>query len=256
VLFEYAPRHDAAAVDRLLADYQGYLVADAHAVYDHLYADGTIVEVGCWAHQHRYFFKALGSEPERAREALALIGALFAIERPLVGTALAHRTAVRREQSGPLVARFFAWCDGLADAVLDETPLAAAVRYARNQRAALSRFLDDACLPHDNNISERELRRQVVGRKNWLFVGSDEAAEANTTFVSLLASCRIHGLEPWTYLRDLFCLLPDWPHRRVLELAPVRWHQTLQQPETQERLAINPFRAATIVIDQPHADAS
>lgn len=256
VLFGYTPRHDSAGVDRLLAGYQGYLVADAHAVYDHLYADGSVIEVGCWAHQRRYFFQALGSEPERAREALALIGALFAIERTLVGTALPHRATVRREQSGPLVARFFAWCDGLADYVLDDTPLAAAVRYARNQRGALMRFLDDARLPLDNNISERALRRQVLGRKNWLFIGSDEAAEVNITFVSLLASCQLHGLEPWTYLRDLFCVLPDWPQRRVLELAPVHWQETLQQPDTQERLAINPFRSATIALDHPHADAS
>jgi len=95
-----------------------------------------------------------------------------------------------------------------------------------------------------------------VGRKNWLFVGSDEAAAVNTTFVSLLASCQVHGLEPWAYLRDLFCLLPDWPHRRVLELAPVHWQETLQQSDAQERLATNPFRAATIALDQPHADAS
>jgi hypothetical protein len=81
----------------------------------------------------------------------------------------------------------------------------------------------------------------VIGRKNWLFVGTDEAAEVNTTFVSLLASARLHALEPWAYLRDLFCLLPDWPHRRVFELAPVAWQQTLQQSDTQERLAANPF---------------
>lgn len=256
VLFGYTPRHDSAGVDRWLAGYRGYLVADASAVYDHLYATGAVVEVGCWAHLRRYFFKTLGSEPERAREALALIGALFAIERTLAGAALPQRAAVRRAQSAPVVTRFFAWCDALADAVLDETPLAAAVGYARNQRAALKRFLDDARLPLDNNLSERELRRQVVGRKNWLFVGSDEAAAVNTTFVSLLASCQVHGLEPWTYLRDLFCLLPDWPARRVLELAPVHWQETLQQADTQQRLAINPFRAATIALDQPHADAS
>lgn len=85
---------------------------------------------------------------------------------------------------------------------------------------------------------------------------STKSWELHTTFVSLLASCQLHGLEPWTYLRDLFCVLPDRPQRRVLELAPVHWQQTLQQPDTQERLAINPFRSATIALEQPHADAS
>ncbi len=256
VLFGYSPRHDSAGVDKLLAGYQGYLVADAHVVYDHLYADGAVVEVGCWAHQRRYFFKALGSEPERARDALAMIGALFKIERDLAGATRLHREAVRREQSGPLVARFFDWCDDLVAQVLDDTPLAAAIGYARNQRDALERFLEDGRLPLHNNASERALRHEVIGRKNWLFVGTDDAAEVNTTFVSLLASARLHALEPWAYLRDLFCLLPDWPHRRVFELAPVVWQQTLQQPDTQERLATNPFRAATLALDQPHADDS
>jgi len=254
VLFGYSPRHDSAGVDRLLAGYRGYLVADAHVVYDHLYADGTVVEVGCWAHQRRYFFKALGSEPERAREALAMIGALFATERQIASAPRAHREAVRREQSGPLVARFFDWCDALVEQVLDDTPIATAIGYARNQRRALERFLTDGRLPLHNNASERELRREVLGRRNWLFVGSDEAAEVNTTFVSLLASCRLHTIEPWTYLRDLFCLLPDWSNRRVLELAPMYWKQTLEQPDTQERLAANPFRAATLALDRPHTD--
>ena len=82
----------------------------------------------------------------------------------------------------------------------------------------------------------------AVGRKAWLFVGSDQGAEVNTTFVSLLASCQMHAIEPWGYLRDLFCLLPDWPVRRVLELAPLNWRQTLEQEDAQRKLALNPFR--------------
>lgn len=255
VLFGYSPRHDSAGVDKLLAGYQGYLVADAHAVYDHLFAEGKVVEVGCFAHARRYFYKALGSEPERAREALAMIGALFQIERQIASTPPTSRHAVRQEQSRPLVDRFFAWCDGLVDRVLDETPLAKAIGYARNQRAALRRFLDDGRLPLHHNASELQLRREVIGRRNWLFVGSDDAATVNTTFVSLLASCGLHGIEPWAYLRDLFCLLPGWSQLRVLELAPAYWQQTLAQKDTQERLAINPFRTALLALDQPqHCD--
>jgi len=90
----------------------------------------------------------------------------------------------------------------------------------------------------------------VIGRKNWLFVGTDEAATVNTTFVSLLASCALHRLEPWAYLRDLFCLLPGWPQRRVLDLAPAHWAQTCEQQDTQERLAANPFRLALLALDR------
>ncbi len=254
VLFGYSPRHDSAGVDKLLAGYRGYLVADAHAVYDHLYADGTVVEVGCWAHQRRYLFKTLASEPEHAREGLAMIGALFQIERTIATASRAQREAIRQERARPIVDRFFTWCDGLVDYALDDTPLAKAIGYARNQRDALRRFLDDGRLPLHNNASELQLRREVVGRRNWLFVGSDEAAEVNTTFVSLLASCGLHKLEPWAYLRDLLCLLPAWPHHRVLQLAPAYWKQTSEDADTQRRLAANPFRAATLALDRSHRD--
>ncbi len=229
VLYRYSHKHDSAAVDRLLAGYKGHLVADAHSVYDHLYQTGDVVEVGCWAHCRRYFYKALTSDPARAEHALSLIRGLYRLERPLQGATRKKREEVRRQKSRPLVETFFAWCDQQAAVVLDETPICRALGYARNQRAALCRFLDDGRLPLDNNISEQHLRREVLGRKNWLFLGSDEGARVNTIFVSLLASCQLHGIEPWAYLRDLFCLLQAWPKSRILELAPAFWQQTLQQ---------------------------
>ena len=88
----------------------------------------------------------------------------------------------------------------------------------------------------DNNRSELELRRQAVGRKNWLFVGNDDGAEWNAIAVSLIASCELHGIEPWAYLRDVLILLPDWPKGRILELAPKFWKQTLEQSDAQKRL--------------------
>ena len=242
VLFCYSRRHDGAAVDKLLDGYEGYLVADAHSVYDHLFKDGKVVEVGCFAHARRYFWKALGSEPDRAREALAMIGALFQIERTIEGVPRERREAIRNEQSRPIVERFFAWCDGLAGQVLEDTPLAKAIGYARNQRGALMRFLEDGRLPIHNNGSELQLRRQVVGRRNWIFCGSDDGAEVNTVFVSLLASCGLHQIEPWEYLRDIFCLLPSWPRSRALELAPAYWKKTLEDEDTQRKLVANPFR--------------
>jgi transposase len=245
-LFGYSPRHDSAAVDRFLQGYQGYLVADAHAVYDHLYQSGEVIEVACWSHCRRYFFQALSSEPERAREALAFIGGLFEIERSASCEPSKKRQAIREQRSRPIVEKFFAWCEAQLDEMLDDTPLAKGIGYARNQRVALSRFLEDGRLPLHNNGSELQLRRQVVGRRNWLFVGSDEAAEVNTTFVSLLASAQMHEIEPWSYLRDLLCLLPRWSKRRVLELAPAYWSKTLACPDTQQRLATNVFRPLTL----------
>jgi hypothetical protein len=120
---------------------------------------------------------------------------------------------------------------GRGPLALDETPLARGITYATNQRKALEGFLDDPRLPLSNNISERALRREV-GRKNWLFVGNDDAAEVNAAFVSLLASC--------------FMLLPSWPASRVLELSPHLWKQTLEHEDAQQRLAANPFRRVSL----------
>lgn len=252
VLFAYTAKHDAASVDELLEGYRGYLVADAHAVFDHLYKDGALIEVACWAHARRYWFKALDTDPERARKALAFIGGLFRVERTWATAPPEQRLEARRVESRPIVDAFFAWCKEEAGRVLDETPTAKAIGYAVNQRVALQRFLDDGRLPIHNNGSERALRREAIGRKNWLFVGSDDAAEVNAAFVSLLASCQLHGVEPWSYLRDLFCLLPSWPARRVLELAPANWKQTLQNQDAQQRLDANVFRRATLGLLDDH----
>jgi transposase len=246
VLFEFSQSHDSEATAKLLNGYSGYLVADAHVVYDHLYAGGQIVEVGCWSHARRYFFKALASDPERSKQALSYMGALFKIERTIADEPRRKKEAVRDKKSRALVRDFFAWCQAERDLVLDESPIAAAIGYAINQQKALERFLDDGRLPMTNNISERNLRKEAVGRKNWIFVGSEDGAAANTTFVSLIASCEVHGIEPWRYLRDLFYLLPDWPKSRVLELAPAYFEKTLQQDEAQRRLAENPPRRALL----------
>ena len=246
VLFGYAPKHDSEAVDKLLGGYKGYLVADAHTVYDHLYRQGDVIEVGCWAHGRRYFFKSLTSDPENAKAALAYIKTLFVIERAHATSPPEIKHRIRQEQARPVVEEFFSWCDAMAPKVLDETPISKAIGYARNQREALMRFLDDGRLPIHNNFSERQLRREAIGRKNWLFLGNDEGGETNATFVSLLASCQLHDIEPLGYLRDLFCLLPSWSNKRVLELAPAYWTTTLAGEETQRKLAANVYRQISL----------
>ena len=153
---------------------------------------------------------------------------------------------MRRRESKRVVERFFAWCEATVAQALDETPLAKGLRYALNQRSALVRFLEDGRLPIHNNHSEQALRREAVGRKNWIFIGNDDAGEINASFATLLASCQLHGIEPWAYLRDLFCLLPSWPARRVLELAPAAWRRTAEQSEVQRRLDRDIFRRATL----------
>jgi transposase len=246
ILFTYTPKHDGDAVDDFLKGYKGHLVCDAHSVYDHLFRTGDVIECACMSHARRYHFKALQTDPERAGRALTLLGALFKLERALATSTPEERRRVRQEKAKPVLEEYFAWCDREAELVLDETPISKAIGYSRNQRVALSRFLEDGRLPMHNNLSERELRREAVGRRNWIFLGSDDGGEVNATFVTLLASCQLHGLEPLGYLRDLFCLLPSWPAKRVIELAPAYWQQTLQQEDAQQRFATNLFRQVSL----------
>jgi transposase len=253
VVFAFSQSHDSDAVDKLLGGYDGFVVADAHAVYDHLYGDDGATEVACWGHARSYFFKVLGSEPEIAREVLANLRVMFMFERKFAEVTRKQRERMRSSKVKLLVDRHFELCRKHEATALDGTPLSAAIRYSLNQEQALRRFLDDGRLPATNNISERQLRRQAVGRKNWIFVGSDDGAAVNTTFTTLVASCHLHDIEPESYLREVMCLLPDWPKSRVLELAPCNWKQTRQQPEAQQLLADNLWLFALREIDAVHA---
>ncbi len=246
ILFGYSPDHNSKAVDELLGGYKGKLIADAHTIYDHLYRAKDVIECGCWAHTRRYFFKSLDTDPERAKFAIELIGKLFEVERVNATAPPERRLAERQRTSTSITEAFFAWCEVESERVLDETPISRALQYARNQKEALCRFLEDGRIPIHNNLSERELRREAVGRKNWLFLGSDDGGEVNATFVTLIASCRHHGIDPATYLRDLFCLIPEWKVNRVLELAPVNWKATVQRDDVQLLLAANVYRRISL----------
>ena len=176
VLFEFSNKHDSAAVDKLLAGYRGYLVADAHAVYDHLYRSGQVVEVACWAHCRRYFFKSLESDPDRAKRALAYISALFKIERTIADEPRKKKEAMRDKKSRSLVHDLFAWCEAQKDAVLDESPIATAIGYAhqpakrareisrRRQVADVEQHLREKPAPASRRPQKLDLRR-LRGRR-------------------------------------------------------------------------------------------
>jgi hypothetical protein len=238
VLFRYTPRHTQDGPKGFLQGYKGYVLADAHSVYELLYRTEEVTEVGCWAHCRRRFFKALSSDKERAHVALGFIGRLYAIDAELKKKQLppAQRTAERRRLATPVLDAFRIWLDVEQLVVLPKSPIGDAIGYARNQWTALTRFLEDGRLRLDNNGAELQLRREAVGRKNWLFVGSDDGAEWNAIVVSLIASCELHGIEPWAYLRDVLILVPDWPRDRLLELSPKCWKQTLEQTDARQRL--------------------
>jgi transposase len=123
------------------------------------------------------------------------------------------------------------WLDAEALVVLPKAPIADAIGYVRNQWGALTRFVEDARLKLDNNIAERQLRRVAVGRKNWLFAGSEDGAERACVLYSLLATCKLHGVNPFEYLRDVIMRVGRHPARHVLELSPKAWKQKIKHAD-------------------------
>jgi transposase len=237
VFYKYTPRQTREEPKTLFAGFKGYVQADAAGVYDAMFRqeDGP-TEVGCWSHARRKYFESVRSNRERALIGIGFIGKLFEIDRDLKGLPPAKKTELRRARAGPVLQVFREWKDKLLQGrdLEPRSPIARALRYTDRHWTALTRFLDDGRLRLDNNPSELELRRLVVGRKNWLFVGSDETAPVTCTFVSLIASCALHGLNSEKYLRDLFRVLPSWPRTRVLELAPKYWNKTRERIDPAE----------------------
>jgi transposase len=236
VLFGFSGRHVQDVPKELLQGYRGYVLADASSVYDALFeaADGP-TEAGCWSHCRRRFFFAAPTDT-RAIVGLKLADTLFAIERELADLSPSLRRADRIRRSKPVLDEFAHWRDGLmGDATVDPRgPLAKALRYSMNHWNALCRFLENGRIPISNNVSERQLRHIAVGRKNWMFFGSEEHAKIACTWLSLIASAKLNGLNPEAYLRDLFRVLPGWPESRVFELAPKNWSQTRARLNAQE----------------------
>jgi len=241
VFFEYLPRETSAAIGERFRGFSGYVLADAKSVYDLLYRPphqrpppddgepdpGVRTEVGCWAHARRRFWEAAITRDPIAREAILRIKRIFDADRELRDRPPDQRGALRQVQVRPYVDDFLTWAATHYEEVKDRRgPLRSALGYVVRQADALRCFLEDGRLPLTNNHSERELRRVAVGRKAWLFVGSDDHAQAAGNLFSLIASARLHQLDPEAYLRDLFRVLPHWPRGRFLELAPRYWSVT------------------------------
>jgi transposase len=237
IFFEYTPKETSATVGELFKGFQGpFIQADAKSVYDFLFRPpdniddpdlATPSEVGCWSHARRKFWEATVAKSAVAREGLARINRIFGLERKWQGRPHADIKQLRHTFARPHLEAFFEWATALHERVAGERGLVrSALGYVVRQQTALMRYLDDGRLLVDNNRSERELRRIAVGRKAWLFVGSDDHAEAAGHLFSLIASARLHALDPEAYLRDLVRVLGHWPRGRYLELAPRYWAKT------------------------------
>jgi hypothetical protein len=207
----------------VLRHYEGLLQADAAPIFDVLFEDGTRIEVGCNAHARRKFVQAKKTHLREVAFVLKAYQQVYKIEARLRDVSPEERRAVRQAEAKPILEALDAFLDALAPTLVPGTPMATAVNYSINHRAALRRFLDNGRLEADNNAVERALRLVAVGRKNWLFAGSEGSAKTAAILYTLVGGCKDLGLDPWEYLRDVISRLSADPKAPVAELTPRAW---------------------------------
>jgi len=209
-----------------------YLQADAFSGYDGIYtgSDSYILEVACWAHARRKFFEARSSSPAEASLILEMIRRLYKVEDRARPVDDAARRAMRQAETVPILKRLREELDRLSSRLLPKSALAQAITYALNQWRALCRYTEDGQLTIDNNMSERRLRVQAIGRKNWMFLAGVKAGPRAAVLCTILAGAKRHRLEPWAYLHDVILQLSvNATPESLTQLLPDRW--ALAHPE-------------------------
>lgn len=242
IFFEYQPKHTSAAVCDMFRGFSGFIQADAHAIYDALFRGEAVdddtqapTEVACWSHARRRFWEAAVCGFAVGREGLLRIRKLYNLDQTWTDLPPAARLAKRRVVLKPLVDELFEWARAQNDLTsLERGIVNKALGYALRQELALRRFLEEGRLRMDNNHSENALRVVASGRKAWLFFGSDDHAEAAANLYSLIAGCKLHGIDPESYLAEVIRVMPYWPRDRYLELAPAYWARTRERLDPAE----------------------
>ncbi|MGF6609357.1 hypothetical protein OKW45_004279 [Paraburkholderia sp. WSM4175] len=230
VWYQYSPDRKGERPRTHLQGWSGILQADAFSGYDALYRDGTIIEAACWAHVRRKFYDLY--ELERSpvsQEALSRIAALYAIEREVRGRKPEVRQSVRMARALPLADTLKDWLEHTLAQVSAKSGLGKAIRYALGNWPALVRYCEDGRIEIDNNTAERSIRPLVLGRRNYLFAGSDGGGQSAAVIYSLIGTARLNGIEPYAYLRTVFERIAEHPINRIDALLP--WHlMPVEQP--------------------------
>src|SRR5437660_810854 len=225
-VFDFTMNRGREGPKEFLKDYTEILLADAYGGYNGVVAGNAITRAGCWSHARRKFVEAEKTAPEIARAAVDLIGRLFAVEKQAKDVSVAERLALRQTQSVAVLAelrrKLLTWKEQL----LPKHPMAEAVNYTLSQWEELTVFTSDGAVPIDNNVSEREMKRVVLNRKNSLFVGNPRGGRTAAILASLTSSCRRHDMDPHLYFMQLLANLPTWPARDLDAWLPDRWKQT------------------------------
>jgi len=240
VVFRAVRHHDGASIGALLQGFKGHLLSDASSIYNGLHLFG-IIELACWAHVRRYFWKATLTESALAYEALSIIGALFKViaESNRISN-LGERGAFRVKHATPLVNAFDAWMEQARTRAEPGGRIEKALNYATHLHDARRAFLADPRLKLHNNDSERELRALKKGLDNWQHFETKAGLEVYTVYRSLIASCALHRLNPYDYLEEVLRLVRHWPVDRLIELAPKHWLATRAGLDDRLRRAVDP----------------
>jgi transposase len=221
VVFRYSPDRKGEHPQAHLKPFKGALQADAYSGFNELYVGDDIVEVACWAHVRRKFYEFyVAKQSPIAAEALRRIGQLYAIEADIRGRVPEERAAVRHSRAAALLHEFQGWLQDQLLRLSKKSDLAIAIRYALSNWTALTRYVDDGRLEIDNNAAERALRAVALGRKNYLFTGSDAGGEHAAALYSLIGTAKLNGIDPEAYLRHVLERIADHPITRVNELLP------------------------------------
>jgi len=211
--------------EEFFKNYQGYFVADAYGGYVGLFESDRIIHIGCWAHARRYFITAQESSPRQATESLVLIAKLYHIEAGCKQSRVEERLAVRQKQSVKTLEKIKATLLEQRPNALPRSALGEAIEYTLRQWESLQRYTTDGRLPIDNNPAEQAMRPPALGRKNWLFVGSENGGHTAAVLMSFCATCRKLNINTWEYLKDVLDKINDWPQKRLAELLPDNWQR-------------------------------
>ena len=221
VWFGYSPDRKGEHPARHLQNYRGILQADGYAGFNQLYETGRILEAACWAHVRRKFHDLYQAHRSPiAKEALEQIAALYGVEQEIRGRSPSERKEVRQARSRPLLTAMHAWLKETLAKLSQKSDVAMAIRYALDRWDALLRFSEDGRIEMDNNAAERALRAVALGRKNYLFAGSDGGGERAAAIYSLLGSAKLNGIDPEAYLSAVLRRIADHPINRIAELLP------------------------------------
>ena len=225
IVYDYTKTRERAGPEKFLAGYRGYLQADAYAGYDAFFKEPSrgLIEVACWAHTRRYFYKALESDRSRMGPALLLIAQLYRVEKRANSFVAEERLQLRQLESRPILGKLYDYLQEIQVEVLPKSPEGRAVRYALKNWTALNRYCEDGDLEIDNNATERAIRGVAIGRNNWTFFGSDNGGNTAAVLRSFVASCQRNHVDPFSWLKDVLSRIADHPITRLAELLPHNW---------------------------------